>query len=395
MRILMVHNYYEQPGGEDAVVRSEYELLEKNHQEVSLYKRSNAEIKSFSLAQRIKFLTQLEWSRQSYQQLRRRIREFRPDIVHFHNIFYLITASAYDACHDEGVPVVQSQHNFRPLCSNGLFFRDNAVCEECLDHSLWRGVRYGCFKGSRLATLPMARMLMAHQKKGTWPKKVDRYIMATEFTRRKYVQAGIPENKISLKPHFVFSPSARRTDQGYALYIGRLSSEKGVDVLVKAWQTLSQIPLKIIGSGPLAVELSEFARQQGMDQVQFLGYVSAQQYESNLKGAMFLVLPSVCYENFPRVVVEAYSCGVPILASRLGSVAELVKDGQTGVTFTPGNENDLREKARWLVDHPREREQMGQGAQRLYDEKFTAQKNYEALMAIYHQTIEDYKGSRR
>lgn len=393
MKILIAHNFYEQAGGEDAVVKSEYELLRKKGEDVSLYERSNKEIGSLSLIGKLKFLFQMEWSRKSYDELRLRIRQSRPDVVHFHNIFYMITPAAYDACHDEGVPVVQSQHNFRPLCSNGLFFRQGAVCEECLQHSLWRGVRYGCFKGSRAATLMMARMLMTHQKKKTWNKKVDRYIMATEFTRKKYIEAGIPPEKISIKPHFVFANQSNTGgDQGYALYIGRLSPEKGADVLLKAWENLPQIPLKIIGTGPMAQELQDYAGQKGLKNVQFLGYVSHQEYETNLRGAKFLVLPSVCYENFPRVVVEAYSFGIPLLASRLGSMNDLVTEQKTGVLFEAGNAKDLAEKARWLIDHPQEFNRMRrQSIQQEYNEKYLPEKNYQALMTIYRKTIADFR----
>ena len=392
MRILVAHNSYEQAGGEDAVVKAEYELLEKNGQDVFLYTRSNSEIKSLSGPGKLKFLLQLKWSRKSYNDLRVQIRKIRPDIAHFHNIFYMITPSVYDACHDEGIPVVQSQHNFRPLCSNGLFLRNHRVCEECLEHSLWRGVRYGCFKGSRLATWPVASMLMAHQKKGTWSKKVDRYIVAAEFTRQKYIQAGFPEHKISVKPHFVFPPQQSQShDQGYALYIGRLSEEKGVDVLLKAWESLPEIPLRVIGTGPLLEELKRLAWQKGMSQVQFLGYVSYEQYDSNFKAAKFLVVPSICYESLPRVMVEAYSYGIPVLASRLGSMKDSVIEQKTGLLFESGNTQDLAQKARWLVQHQPELEEMRRSSREEYKQKYLPQKNYAALMAIYEKAIYDYK----
>lgn len=393
MRVLIAHNFYEQAGGEDAVVKSEYELLQKKGDDVFLYERNNQEIDSLSFTEKLKLFSQLEWSRKTYDDLRARIREFRPDVVHFHNIFYMITPAAYDACHDEGVPVVQSQHNFRPLCSNGLFFRQGAVCEECLHHSLWRGVLYGCFKDSRPATLIMARMLMAHQKKQTWNKKVDRYITATEFTRKKYVESGIPPEKISIKPHFIFAGNnSPVSDQGYALYMGRLSPEKGVDVLLKAWERLPQIPLKIMGSGPLAEELKDYARKRGMGHVQFLGFVPPQQLEYNLKSAKFLVLPSVCYENFPRTVAESFSYGIPILASRLGSIQDLVTDQKTGVLFEPGNPQDMADKARWLIEHPQEFSRMRQLTRQEYTEKYMPEENYQGLMAIYQKTIAEFKG---
>ncbi len=388
MRILIVHNHYQQSGGEDAVVDAETALLKKFGNEVRLYERTNSELMKYSLLQKLNFVLNVAWSKDSYQQMKRIIREFHPDVVHFHNIFFMLSPSVYWACREENVPVVHSQHNFRLVCANGLFFRNNHVCEDCLEKSLWHGVIHRCYKNSRFITAMVAWLLNGHWKKGTWKKMVDYYITATEFSRQKLIQAGLAASKILVKPNFVdMYPMDRATIQNYALYVGRLSPEKGVDVLVQAWSTLTAIPLKIMGSGPMEESLKDFVAVHNLKHVEFLGYLSEQQYKEYMKGAQFIVLPSLCYENFPRIVAEAYAYGIPILASRLGTMPDLIKENETGLLFDAGNTEDLASKARWLTDHTQEAALMGERARREYEEKYSAEKNYEFLINIYRQAI--------
>ena len=389
MRILIAHNHYQQFGGEDAVVETEYALLKGFQEDVRLYKRSNSEITSYSFFQKINFVLNLSWSCSSYRQMKKILREFRPQVVHFHNTFFMLSPSVYAACREENVPVVQSLHNFRLRCANGLFFRNNRVCEDCLKGSLWNGVRHRCYKNSRLITTLVVRILEEHWKRGTWTNMVDYYIAVTEFSRQKMIQAGIAPEKIVVKPNCVrwqFAPSPRGGE--YALYAGRLSPEKGVRLLLEAWRTLANIPLKILGSGPLMEELKNFVKNNGMKHVEFLGFVSGERYTQRLNGAKFVVVPSLCYENFPRIIVEAYACGIPVLASRLGAMQDLVRDFQTGRLFEPGNADDLIEKACWLADHEVELDQMGQRARQEYEQKYSAPQNYDFLMAIYKKAVE-------
>lgn len=386
MRILIAHNHYNQAGGEDAVVKTESALLKKFNQEVYLYERHNKEIDSYSLFKKLNFLLRLDWSKDSYRQIKKIIREFRPDVAHFHNIFFVMTPSVYFACKEEGVPVVQSQHNFRLICSNGLLFRDNQVCEECVQKTLWRGVYHRCYKNSRLATALVVRMLQKHWKQDTWRKMIDLHIALSEFSRQKLVAGGIPPHKIVVKPNFIYPDSKnQRTDRGYALYVGRLSVEKGVYVLLDAWKSIKNLPLKIMGDGPLSGRLQSYVESQGIHQVDFLGYVPEGRYEECMKGAKILIVPSVCYENFPRVIAEAFSYGIPVVASRLGSMEELVKDKETGLLFRAGDPHDLKEKITWMLEHGDELEQMGKKARREYEEKYAAETSYKNLMDIYRK----------
>ncbi len=392
MRILIAHNRYQQPGGEDAVVKTEFNLLRDFGQEVRLYERTNDEINDYSFARKINFLWNMGWSERSYNDIRQVLKEFAPEVVHFHNIFFILTPSVYQACRDEGIPVVQSLHNFRPLCANGLFFRGGQTCEKCMKKNFWHGVYHGCFKNSRVATVPIARMLARHWKAGTWIGMVDIFVTATKFTKDKYAQGGIPSEKIMVKPNFLYPfPEAEapfdRKKNGYALYAGRLSEEKGVDVLLSAWKSFTGIPLRVLGDGPLLEKLRKYVQENHISSVEFLGHVSSREYEVNMKGAKILMVPSRCYENFPRIVAEAYAYGLPVLASRLGSLAEIIEDGRTGYLFVAGDANDLALKVGKIMSDEDGLSEMSAAARRVFEEKYGPQKNYQSLMTIYQKAI--------
>ena len=269
------------------------------------------------------------------------------------------------------------------------FFREGKVCEECLDHkNLWRGVYYGCYRNSRLMTALVVRMLQDHWKRGTWLDMVDLYITATEFSRRKYITAGIPAEKIAVKPNVNLTDTVKENqDQGYALYAGRLTREKGVQVLLEAWKKKTYLPLKILGDGPMAAELKK--ELQDIKEVDLLGFVPEDRYEECMKGAKFLIVPSLCYENFPRVVAEAYSYGVPVLASSLGGFPEIVLEGKTGLLFRPGDVDHLLEKIQWMVSHQDHRPAMRENIRQVYATSYSARKNYEMLIDIYKKAISD------
>ena len=298
MKILVGHNYYQTAGGEDAVVRSECELLRNFGNEVMLYERSNLELNSLSFLQKIQHLWNLGWSNRSCQDFKSLLRKFRPDIVHFHNIFFMITPSVYFACREADVPVVQTQHNFRLLCSNALFYRDHRVCEDCLQKTLWQGVWHRCYRGSTFLTALVVKMLREHWKQKTWIDLIDAHIVLSQFSRQKFIQAGIPAERIFVKPNFAQSPMlVKRQDQGYALYLGRLSEEKGVRFLIEAWRTIA-LPLKIIGDGPLWGEMKEYIAAHDIKNVELLGYCASEKCQEYMQGAKLVVVPSQCYENF-------------------------------------------------------------------------------------------------
>ena len=382
MRILLIHNRYLQPGGEDAVFEAEKTLLEQMGHEVISFVEDNARINGMNLLQAA---WNAVWSGEAQEKIRRLIREKKPDVAHFHNTFLMISPAAYYACKEEGVPVVQTLHNYRLLCVNALFFREGRVCEDCLGRLPWRGVVRGCYRGSPLASGVVAAMLTTHRALGTWARGVDVYIALTEFARRKFMEGGLPAEKIVVKPNFVHpDPGPGEGKGGYALFVGRLSPEKGIRTLLRAWEQLDgKVPLKVVGDGPLAEEVRRAAAR--LPGVEWLGRKGQEEVYALMGDAAFLVFPSEWYETFGRVAIEAFAKGTPVLAADIGAVAEVTDHGRTGLLFRPGDPEDLAEKVEWAWTHPNDLREMGREARREYEQKYTAEKNYEILMDIYER----------
>ena len=379
MKILLVHNAYQQRGGEDAVAESEVELLRQHGHEVECLQRHNRELKDINPASAA---LQTLWSLTTHQQAKRAIKRFAPDVVHVHNTFPLVSPSIYWACSDAGVPVVQTLHNFRLACPQAMFLRDGKVCEDCLGVTPWPALRHGCYRGSHSETAVLSSMLVLNRSLGTWINKVDLYIALNEFCRAKFVQAGLPAHKLVVKPNFVETPPQRSLQRSGLLFAGRLSPEKGVDTLAKAASLMgAAADLSVLGSGPQQELLN------GIAGVKLHGATPQPQVLQQMAAAVALVLPSICYESFPRTLVEAFACALPVLASRIGSLAELVVDGQTGLHFNPGDAKDLAEKMAWALAHPAEMAQMGQRARLEYERKYTPEQNHSLLMAIYKQAM--------
>ncbi len=395
MKVLVAHNRYQQAGGEDAVFAAEVDLLRRAGYQVIEYVRTNDEIALDGVVSRPRLAAATVWARDTYRALGELVRRERPDLAHFHNTFPLISPSAYYACHDAGVPVVQTLHNYRLLCPVATFLRDGTICEACLGRTLpWPGILYGCYRGNRAATAAVAAMLALHRWRNTWTERVDCYIALTEFSQQKFIQGGLPADRIVVKPNFVYPDPGLRTGEGeYTLFVGRLSPEKGVLTLLEAWQRLGdRIPLEIAGDGPGRAAMEAAAK--GLGQVQFLGRLAHERTIAAMKQARFVVLPGACYENFPVTIAEAFACGVPVIASRLGAKAEIVSDRHTGLHFTPGDAADLAAKVEWAWSHPREMEAMGRAARAEYEAKYTAERNYEMLMEIYQDSIQRHAARR-
>lgn len=394
MRILLVHNFYQQPGGEDVVFKAEAALLRIRGHEVMEFVEDNRRLEGVNP---LKSAIDAVWSRQSKRRLSALIQECKPDVAHFHNTFLRVSPAAYYACKEAGVPVVQTLHNYRLICPGALFMRKGRICKDCLGKSLpWPGVVHGCWRGSRMQTAVVVSMLAIHRWLRTWQEQVDVYIVLTEFAREKFIEGGLPVEKIVVKPNFVHpDPGARAPKDGeYALFVGRLSPEKGLLTLLRAWRCLRGIPLRVVGDGPLAPDLQAIVDREGLEGVALLGRRSRAEVFALLQGARFLVFPSEWYEGFPMTIAEAFACGLPVVAARLGAMAELVEDRRTGVLFEPGNSEDLAEKVSWAWSHPSEMAEMGQTARCEYEAKYTAERNYQVLMQIYQQAIEHHRRGR-
>jgi len=390
MKILIAHNWYQQAGGEDAVVKAEARLLEDNGDTVVRYERSSNELRHNGVLASMATATGVVWSSSSYHSLESILRETQPDIAHFHNTFPLISPSAYFACAEKRVPVVQTLHNYRLICPGGQLLRKGRICESCVRKDIrWPGVVHGCYRGNRAMTATTAAMLAVHGAFGTWKRKVSLYVALSEFARAKFIEGGLPRERITVKPNFV--PSAVKDGDGARdsfLFVGRLSPEKGPQLLPAAWSHLkARIPLHILGDGPLRADIAAQAASAQPSLIFVHGRCSTEQVVSSMASARCLVVPSVCYEGFPLSVAEAFSCGLPVIAARIGSLAEIVRDGVTGLQFEPGNPEDLAAKVVWAWEHPKEISQMGRNARAEFETKYEPQKNYKMLMEIYERAM--------
>ncbi len=396
MKILLIHNTYQQPGGEDVVFEQERCLLQQHGHEVVTYSRSNHEIEHFSMFERVALVTRIISANDSKNDLRKILEMFQPDLVHAHNTFMMISPSVYAACGEAHVPVLQTLQNYRLLCPAALLFRDGHVCEECTAHGLQRSVWHGCYRDSRPTTAAVAVMLKTHRERRTWTDAVTGYVVATEFARQKFIDGGLPAEKIYVKPNFVDPDPGERIAPGdYALFVGRLSPEKGVSTLLAAWTRLStSIPLLIAGDGPLRATLEAEAAKNNLRRVIFRGRLDANETRTAMKQARFLVLPSLWYEGFPMVMAESLACGTPVVGSRLGAMQEVITDGRTGVHFSTGDSADLAEKIEWAWNHPSELAAMGHEARRDYEALYTPEVNYRLLMSIYEQAIRSQSEAR-
>src|SRR6478672_1082941 len=315
MKILIAHNAYQHRGGEDMVVDAEIDLLRSRGHAVELYHLHNDAIDKMP---RIKAAATAVWSRDTGRDIAALCERFAPDVIHVHNTFPLISPSLYWAAAKRRVPVVQTLHNFRLLCPQAIFLRDGKICEDCLGKTPWPAVAHKCYRGSAAQSAVLTGMLVAHRALGSYRDKVTRYIALNTFARDKYIAGGLPAELFRIKPNFVASatvPSWNNRQGG--MYVGRLSSEKGVEVLAGAAKLSTGLNIDIIGGGPLDALAKEAFGER------CLGFRPLDDIMARMAAARYLVLPSVCYENSPRTIVEAYASGLPVIASRLGALIDI------------------------------------------------------------------------
>lgn len=383
LKILVVHNRYLIRGGEDVGFETDARLLRERGHTVDEYVADNRRVAELG---RLRSGFRTIWSPESYGTIRRRLREGRYDCVHVHNFFPLISPAVYHAARAEGVPVVQTLHNFRLLCPGATFFREGRICEECLGKAVpWPGVVHRCYRGSRFGTAAVAGMLSTHRALGTWRAAVDAYIVFTEFHRRKFIEGGLPADRIFVRPNMVHpDPGVGRHTGDYALYVGRLSEEKGIEVLCEAWRLIGgEIPLKIVGDGPLSDRVVELA--EDLPGVTYLGRQSQDAVLELMREARCLVFPSVWYEGMPLTILEAYAVGLPVIAPDLGVMSTLVEDGRTGLHFEPSSASSLAERIREVWTDRELAARLSSGARQAFERNHTSERNYEALMSIYEE----------
>lgn len=386
MKILIGHNHYQQPGGEDAVAQAEVDMLRGHGHDVLFLEFDNKDFNGLSATSKIQNVLSWGWSKKAYERVWDNCISFKPDVAHFHNTFFMMTPSVYSACKSQGVPVVQTLHNFRLLCSNGLFYRQGHVCEECMGHSLRIGIKYGCYHHSRVLTWGVVRMLEKHWKQGTWQNNIDLFIAVNDFARGKFIEGGLPGEKIFVKPNSLsFDPGLRDQTEDYFVFAGRLSEEKGIRVVLEAFRALPAEKLIVMGDGPLRLSCENYIKKHGLQNISLLGHLGKTDYYKVLKKAKALIVPSLWYEQYTLVIIEAFACGVPVIASRLGSLAEIVVDRQTGLLFNPGDARDLIQKINILSNDGPGMLLWCTQARRTFENKFSAQINYEKLISLYQQ----------
>jgi glycosyltransferase involved in cell wall biosynthesis len=386
MKILMLHNKYLIPGGEDQCSVAEAALLRDHGHEVELLEEDNRRVEQLGHA-RTAFRT--VWSWESYRRIDELLRSGNFDILHVQNFFPLWSPSVYYAASRNHVPVIQTLHNYRLMCANALLFRDQHLCQECLGRFMpWHGVVHACYRNSRAASAVVAGMVGAHKLAGTWRKSVATYIAVSEFARDIYVAGGLPAEKIAVKPNFIHpSPEPGAGGGAYALYVGRLNVEKGVATMLEAWKSAHEaIPLKIAGEGPLAELVITTARE--CSRIEYLGAKLLPEVLDLMRSAEFLVFPSEWYETMGRTIMEAFAVGTPVVAARIGPPATMVIPGETGFHFTPGSVAELRERAEWCSRNLDQLRAMRGKARQAFEARYTGAANAAMLLAIYGRAQE-------
>ncbi len=383
-RVLLLHNRYQHRGGEDSVVESEAALLRERGHAVEQLSWDNDEVGRLP---QVTVAARTIWSGDSAARVREAISRFRPDVVHVHNSFPLASPAVYWTAHRAGLPVVKTLHNFRLMCPQAMLLRDGRICEDCVGRVPWPGVRHACYRGSHAASAVTAAMLVTHRMLGTWRDRVTRYIALNEFCRRKFVEGGLPADRIVIKPNFVAAdpPQADAARDGL-LFVGRLSTEKGLSTLAQAARLMPEVRIRVIGTGP------DEAMLDGVANIERLGRQSGAEVMTWMARSAALLLPSVWYENFPRTLVEAFAQGLPVVASRIGALGELVDHGRTGLLFDVGDPQDLARRSREALADPVRLRAMGDEARRVYESGYTPDTNYSILRQIYDDAIAARRG---
>jgi glycosyltransferase involved in cell wall biosynthesis len=323
------------------------------------------------------------WNRKTYSNICKEIRNNSIDLVKVDNFFPQISPAVFYAARNEGVSTVQTLRNFRLLCPGATLFRAGDVCEDCLGKVVaWPGILHGCYRKSQIVTIGPVLMASVHRAVGTWNNRVTAYIALSPFSREKFIAGGLPKEKVFVKPNFVTDTGVGAGNGHYALFVGRLSVEKGIALLLSAWKQVgARLPLKIVGTGPLEHDVREAAAVNA--NIEYVGQKSLEETYELMGRAFVLIFPSLWYETFGRSVAEAFAKGTPVIASNLGTMRTMILHQQTGLHFEPGNADSLCQQVEWLLSHLNERLEMRMAARREYEKCYSPECNYEMMMRIY------------
>jgi len=389
MKILLIHNYYQQYGGEDSVFKAEHNLLENHGQQVITYTRNNMEINNYGILDKVRFIKNTLWSRKTEKDIYEICSLERPNVAHIHNIFPLISPSVYQALHKANIPIVQTLHNYRFLCANGIFYRNGSVCELCKKGNVLNGVVHKCYKNSYLTSslystvITLVRLLRKFNL-------VNKFIALTPFIGNKYVEGNmIPKSKISILGNFIeirspISLLSQNENSKYALYFGRITKEKGIQTLLNAFEHLRHINLKIAGTGPYLDEIIRYVQIKKLNNIEFVGFQEKKQLVELIKKSFVVIIPSEWYENFPITALESMAIGIPIIASRIGGLPDVVEEGKSGFLFQPKDFRGLMDKIEILFSNPTIQEKMGVYAKQIASTRYGPDMHYKELIDLYN-----------
>lgn len=381
-KVLMVHNYYQIPGGEDTVVANERKLLEDNGHEVVLYTRNNSELKEMGTIRKLMIPITTVFNPRTYREVRKLIKEKQIDIVHVHNTLNLVSSAVYYAALSMKIPVVQTVHNFRLLCPGATFYRDGHICEDCVEHGLRCAVKHSCYRGSRLQTLACVISTKIHRMTGVYGKI--NYICLTEFNKEKLLSLKqIRQEKVFIKPNFTFSVDAEKKMAEFYLFIGRIEEIKGVPVVLEAFAHMPDKKLVLAGTGTELEQFKKEVEEKGLTNIEFKGFLMKEEINSLLAKAKALIVASQWYETFGMVVAEAFAAHTPVIVGDIGNIGSLVVDGFDGVKFQYDSSEALIE----AVDRfeMMDTSQMGENAYKKFCREFAQAENYEMLKSTYTQ----------
>jgi glycosyltransferase involved in cell wall biosynthesis len=400
MRIILAHNYYgsSAPSGENVVFEAEAQLLRQRGHTVTELTRHSDEIRCKGAWGVMLGALSTPWNPFSKLTAERLIRQKAPDVFHVHNSFPLLSPSVFYAAKKSGTAMVLTLHNTRVYCASPSKLRDGGPCTECVDsRSVWPALHHRCYRDNLAATIPMAAMIWLHRRLRTWETQIDAFIALTEFQKDLLCGAGLPRERVFLKPNFYADPPDPlpwSDREAKVLFIGRFQKEKGVHILIEAWRLWgAEAPhLELIGDGPERAKIEDSVAGTSLgDKISFRGQIPFREVQASLGKARMLILPSITFEGFPMVIREAFALGVPVASSRLGAMPYLIDEGITGTLFKSGDPIDLLDKVKNAWMKPEKLSEWGAAARREFERKFTADTNYQCLMQIYENAIEHKK----
>ena len=381
MKIVQVHNRYQQAGGEDIVVAEEKKLLEKNGHTVLTYFQNNNDIKQYSSIKKVKLFSQLHFNPRSYKNCLAYLKKHQPDVCHVHNTLHIISPAIFKACKDTNTPVVQTLHNYRPICVNGMLTKNNIPCESCLGKSAYHSLKDKCYRNSYLQTFAVARLIEKNKQRRLYQDNIDAFICFTDFAKDKFIIQGIPAEKIHVKPNFLNETAVeQKSTEPYLVFVGRLEEAKGAHILNRVAKKIS-LPIYVIGEGKLSVDLQEHQH------VKMLGQLPHKTTLKYIQGADALFLPSTVYEGMPLTILEAFAHRTPVIASNIGAMASMVRHEDNGLLFEVNDIGDAVNKINQLFSNQTLKNHVAQNGFQDFVTLYSAKVNYNKLMAIYQSIL--------